>query len=146
MSEVRKGTFRNTQNDDNKHKLYNMILHMSWDYIRWTKRKIKTRTKKNKEWLFFYLILHNCICNKFSKNFINITLIYLITKKKVWGNNFNNLDANNMQTKPWCSPMTSKAFCLLWCSRLLWYSRGTWILLHRSGVCDDIICCNMSWV
>ena len=43
---------------------------------------------------FFYLNLHNFICIKFSKNFINITLIYLIAKKKVWGNNFNNLDAN----------------------------------------------------
>ena len=51
MSEIRKGTFRNTKTDDNKHKLFNMILHMNWDYIRFkkTKRKIKTRTKRIKE-------------------------------------------------------------------------------------------------
>ena len=47
---------------------------------------------------FSYLNQHNFICIKFSKNFINITLIYLI--KKGLGNNFNNLDVNNMQPKP----------------------------------------------
>ena len=113
MSEVRKRTFRNTKNDDNKHKLFNMTLHMNWDYIRFkkTKRKIKTRTKRNKEWLFSYLNQHNFICIKFSKNFINITLIYLI--KKGLGNNFNTFEVNNMQTKPWCSPMKSKTFCFI---------------------------------
>jgi hypothetical protein len=33
MSEVRKGVFRNTKNDNNSHKQFNMVLHMNWDYI-----------------------------------------------------------------------------------------------------------------
>jgi hypothetical protein len=32
MSEVRKGIFRNTNNDNNRHKLFNMVLDMNWDF------------------------------------------------------------------------------------------------------------------
>jgi hypothetical protein len=49
MSEVRKGIFRNTNNDNNRHKLFNMVLHMNWDYISVKKRKIKTNTQKREK-------------------------------------------------------------------------------------------------
>jgi hypothetical protein len=31
MSEVRKGTSRNTKNENKRHKIFNLILHMNWD-------------------------------------------------------------------------------------------------------------------
>jgi uncharacterized protein YjaG (DUF416 family) len=63
MSEVRKGIFRNTNNDNNRHKLFNMVLHMNWDYISVKKRKIKTNTQKRekKTGTFFHLNKHNFI-------------------------------------------------------------------------------------
>jgi len=55
MSEVRKGIFRNTNNDNNRHKLFNMVLYMNWDYISVKKRKIKTNTqKREKKTTFFF--------------------------------------------------------------------------------------------
>jgi hypothetical protein len=33
ISEIRKGVFRNTKNDNNSHKLFNMVLRVNWDYI-----------------------------------------------------------------------------------------------------------------
>ena len=49
MSEVQKGIFRNTKNDKNRHKLFNMVLHVNWDYISVKKGKIKTNTQKRKK-------------------------------------------------------------------------------------------------
>ncbi len=63
MSELRKGIFRNTKNDNNSHKLFNMVLHMNWDYISVRKRKIKINTQKRKKNKDFFSPLnqHNCI-------------------------------------------------------------------------------------
>jgi hypothetical protein len=38
MSEVRKGTPRNTKNENERHKIFNMVLHMNWDYVSGKKR------------------------------------------------------------------------------------------------------------
>lgn len=48
MSEVRKGIFRNTNNDNNRHKLFNMVLHMNWDYVSGKKQKRKIKRKEQK--------------------------------------------------------------------------------------------------
>ena len=52
MSEVRKGTSRNTENENKRCKIFNKVLNMNWDYVRGkkTKRKIKiTKQKGNKQ-------------------------------------------------------------------------------------------------
>jgi hypothetical protein len=33
MSEVRKGTSRNTENENKKRKIFNKVLNMNWDYV-----------------------------------------------------------------------------------------------------------------
>jgi hypothetical protein len=53
MSEVRKGTSRNTENENKRCKIFNKVLNMNWDYVRGkkkNKRKIKiNKQKKNKQ-------------------------------------------------------------------------------------------------
>jgi hypothetical protein len=34
MSEVRKGTSRNTENENKRCKIFNKVLNMNWDYVR----------------------------------------------------------------------------------------------------------------
>jgi hypothetical protein len=48
MSEVRKGTSRNTENENKRPKIFNKVLNMNWDYVRGkkTKRKIKINKQK----------------------------------------------------------------------------------------------------
>ena len=48
MSEVRKGTSRNTENENKRRKIFNKVLNMDWDYVRLkkTKRKIKINKQK----------------------------------------------------------------------------------------------------
>jgi hypothetical protein len=48
MSEVRKGTSRNTGNENKRCKIFNKVLNMNWDYVRGkkTKRKIKINKQK----------------------------------------------------------------------------------------------------
>ena len=48
MSEVRKGTSRNTENENKRCKIFNKVLNMNWDYVRGkkTKRKIKINKQK----------------------------------------------------------------------------------------------------
>jgi hypothetical protein len=42
MSEVRKGTSRNTENENKRRKIFNKVLNMNWEYVRGKKkRKIK---------------------------------------------------------------------------------------------------------
>jgi hypothetical protein len=45
MSEVRKGAFRITKNENKRHKIFrffsNMALHMKWDYVSGNKQKGK---------------------------------------------------------------------------------------------------------
>ena len=51
MSEVRKGTSRNTENENKRCKIVNKVLNMNWDYVRGkkTKRKIKINKTKRKQ-------------------------------------------------------------------------------------------------
>ena len=41
MSEVRKGTSRNTENENKRCKIFNNVLNMNWDYVRGKKNKQK---------------------------------------------------------------------------------------------------------
>ena len=43
MSEVRKGTSRNTENENKRCKIFNKVLNMNWDYVR-----VKKNQKENK--------------------------------------------------------------------------------------------------
>ena len=47
MSEVRKGTSRNTENENKRCKIFNKVLNMNWDYVRG--RKKKQKENKNKQ-------------------------------------------------------------------------------------------------
>jgi hypothetical protein len=57
MSEVRKGTSRNTENENKRCKIFNKVLNMNWDYVRGkktNKRKIKiNKQKKNYTTVWF---------------------------------------------------------------------------------------------
>ena len=48
MSEVRKGTSRNTENENKRCKIFNKVLNMNWDYVR-GKKKNKRKIKINKQ-------------------------------------------------------------------------------------------------
>jgi hypothetical protein len=48
MSEVRKGTSRNTENENKRRKIFNKVLNMNWDYVR-GKKKTKRKIKINKQ-------------------------------------------------------------------------------------------------
>ena len=41
MSEVRKGTYRNTGNENIRCKIFNKVSNMNWDYVRGKKNKGK---------------------------------------------------------------------------------------------------------
>jgi hypothetical protein len=48
MSEVRKGTSRNTENENKRCKIFNKVLNMNWDYVRGKKNKRKIKINKQK--------------------------------------------------------------------------------------------------
>ena len=48
MSEVRKGTSRNTENENKRRKIFNKVLNMNWDYVRGKKNKGKIKINKQK--------------------------------------------------------------------------------------------------
>ena len=48
MSEVRKGTSRNTENENKRRKIFNKVLNMNWDYVRGKKNKRKIKINKQK--------------------------------------------------------------------------------------------------
>jgi hypothetical protein len=48
MSEVRKGTSRNTENENKRCKIFNKVLNMNWDYVRGKKPKRKIKINKQK--------------------------------------------------------------------------------------------------
>ena len=48
MSEVRKGTSRNTENENKRRKIFNKVLNMNWDYGRGKKNKRKIKISKQK--------------------------------------------------------------------------------------------------
>ena len=43
MSDVRKGTSRNTENENKRCKIFNKVLNMNWDCVR-----VKKKQKENK--------------------------------------------------------------------------------------------------
>ena len=74
MSEVRKGTSRNTGNENKRCKIFNKVLNMNWDYVRGKKKKWKIKINKqkgNKQKIFFL---------KIKKNLYDSLVLYL-TKK-----------------------------------------------------------------
>ena len=74
MSEVRKGTSRNTGNENKRCKIFNKVLNMNWDYVRGKKKKwkIKINKQKGNKQKFFFL--------KIKKNLYDSLVLYL-TKK-----------------------------------------------------------------
>ena len=76
MSEVRKGTSRNTENGNKRCKILNKILNMNWDYVRGkkkNKRKIKINKQKGNK--------QKKINKKKLKKFLYDSLVLYLTKK-----------------------------------------------------------------
>ena len=48
MSEVRKGTSRNTENENKRCKIFNKVLNMNWDYVRGKKKQKENKNKQTK--------------------------------------------------------------------------------------------------
>ena len=48
MSEVRKGTSRNTENENKRRKIFNNVLNMNWDYVRGKKNQKENKNKQTK--------------------------------------------------------------------------------------------------
>ena len=48
MSEVRKGTSRNTENENERCKIFNKVLNMTWDYVRGKKKQKENKNKQTK--------------------------------------------------------------------------------------------------
>ena len=48
MSEVRKGTSRNTENENKRRKIFNKVLNMNWDYVRVKKNQKENKNKQTK--------------------------------------------------------------------------------------------------
>jgi recombinational DNA repair ATPase RecF len=93
MSEVRKGTSRNTEYENKRCKIFNKVLNMNWDYVRvkkQNKRKIKINKQKGnkqrsliKENPVQYFSINTISYAVNLINFIIITSIYYITKQRV---------------------------------------------------------------
>ena len=49
MSEVRKGTSRNTENENKRCKIFNKVLNMNWDYARIKKNQKENKNKQTKK-------------------------------------------------------------------------------------------------
>jgi acyl-homoserine lactone acylase PvdQ len=75
MSEVRKGTSRNTENENKRCKIFNKVLNMNWDYVRGkkTQRKIKINKQRGKQ-------TNKINKQKLNKNLYDSLVLYL-TKK-----------------------------------------------------------------
>ena len=48
MSEVQKGTSRNTENENKRRKIFNKVLNMNWDYVRGKKNQNENKNKQTK--------------------------------------------------------------------------------------------------
>ena len=48
MSEVRKGTSRNTENENKRCKIFNKVLNMNWDYVRVKRKQKENKNKQTK--------------------------------------------------------------------------------------------------
>jgi hypothetical protein len=77
MSEVRKGTSRNTENENKRCNIFNKVLNMNWDYVRGkkTKRKIKINKQKGNK--------QKKINRKKYKKILYDSLVLYLTKKMV---------------------------------------------------------------
>ena len=49
MSEVRKGTSRNTENENKRCKIFNKVLNVNWDYVRGKKKQKENKNKQTKK-------------------------------------------------------------------------------------------------
>ena len=87
MSEVRKGTSRNTENENKRCKIFNKVLNMNWDYVRvkknqkenknkQTKRKQTKKINKNKLKKFLYDSLVLYLTKKMVKSVIYLLFSY----------------------------------------------------------------------
>ena len=76
MSEVRKGTSRNTENENKRCKIFNKVLNMNWDYVRGKKKQKENKNKQTKRKQNKKLINKK----KFKKNLYDSLVLYL-TKK-----------------------------------------------------------------
>jgi hypothetical protein len=84
MSEVRKGTSRNTENENKRRKIFNNVLNMNWDYVRGKQNQKENKKKTNKTEVShkgkscsIFLNQHNFICNQFNKLYnYNINILH----------------------------------------------------------------------
>ena len=76
MSEVRKGTSRNTENENKRCKIFNKVLNMNWDYVRGKKKQKENKNKQTKRKQTKKKNL-----KKLKKNLYDSLVLYL-TKKK----------------------------------------------------------------
>ena len=72
MSEVRKGTSRNTENENKRCKIFNKVLNMNWDYVRVKKKQKENKNKQTKR--------KQTKQKKLKKNLYDSLVLYL-TKK-----------------------------------------------------------------
>ena len=72
MSEVRKGTSRNTENENKRRKIFNKVLNMNWDYVRGKNKQKENKNKQTKR--------KQTNKKKFFKNLYDSLVLYL-TKK-----------------------------------------------------------------
>ena len=78
MSKVRKGTSKNTKNENKRRKIFNKVLNMNWDYVRGKKknrRKIKINKQKGNK--------QTKINNKKIQFFLYDSLVLYLTKTLV---------------------------------------------------------------
>ena len=78
MSEVRKGTSRNTENENKRRKIFNKVLNMNWDYVRGKKNQKENKNKQTKRkqtnknfFFFFFLNLYDSLVLYLTKKWLN---------------------------------------------------------------------------
>ena len=78
MSEVRKGTSRNTENENKRCKIFNKVLNMNWDYVHGKKKKkenknkqTKRKQKKIKKYFFFFFFFYTSLVLYLTKKWLN---------------------------------------------------------------------------
>ena len=77
MSEVQKGTSRNTENENKRRKIFNKVLNMNWDYVRGKKKQNENKNKQTKR-----KQTNKINKKKLKKNLYDSLVLYL-TKKMV---------------------------------------------------------------
>jgi hypothetical protein len=75
MSEVRKGTSRNTENENKRCKIFNKVLNMNWDYVRVKRKQNENKNKQTKR------KQTKQINKKKIKKFLYDSLVLYLTKK-----------------------------------------------------------------